>query len=150
MGVFHVFWIVRIVPNCAKYHISLRILCLMTSFKGTLHIRSNYPEVFCKNGVLKNFEKFTRNHLHQSSFVGKWDSIYIRARYIFSNGFFLEKYFKRCVICIFYKEYWILLIVWKVSSYLSVFSPNAGKYRPDKTPYLDIFHAVVNRAKLIF
>ena len=27
--------------------------------------------------------------------------------------------------------------------YLSVFSPNAGKYRPEITPYLDIFHAVV-------
>ena len=26
--------------------------------------------------------------------------------------------------------------------YLSVFSPNAGKYRPGKTPYLDTFHAV--------
>ena len=26
--------------------------------------------------------------------------------------------------------------------YLSVFSPNAGKYEPEKTPYLDTFHAV--------
>ena len=26
--------------------------------------------------------------------------------------------------------------------YLSIFSPNAGKYRPEKTPYLDTFHAV--------
>ena len=26
--------------------------------------------------------------------------------------------------------------------YLSVFSPNVGKYRPEKTPYLDTFHAV--------
>ena len=26
--------------------------------------------------------------------------------------------------------------------YLSVFSPNAGKYRPEKIPYLDTFHAV--------
>ena len=27
--------------------------------------------------------------------------------------------------------------------YLSVFSPNAGKYRPEKTPYLDTFHTVL-------
>ena len=27
-------------------------------------------------------------------------------------------------------------------SYLSAFSPNAGKYGPEKTPYLDTFHAV--------
>ena len=25
---------------------------------------------------------------------------------------------------------------------MSVFSPNAGKYGPEKTPYFDIFHAV--------
>ena len=27
--------------------------------------------------------------------------------------------------------------------YLSIFSPNAGKYGPEKTPYLDNFHAVL-------
>ena len=30
----------------------------------------------------------------------------------------------------------------KDTSYLSVFSPNAGKYGPEKTPYLDTFHAM--------
>ena len=29
------------------------------------------------------------------------------------------------------------------TKYLSVFSPNAGKYRPEKSPYLDTFHTVV-------
>ena len=28
------------------------------------------------------------------------------------------------------------------TKYLSLFSPNAGKYGPEKTPYLDTFHAV--------
>ena len=28
------------------------------------------------------------------------------------------------------------------SFFWSVFSPNAGKYGPEKTPYLDTFHAV--------
>ena len=28
-----------------------------------------------------------------------------------------------------------------------VFSPNTGKYGPEKTPYLDTFHAVVYRRK---
>ena len=58
---------------------------------------------------------------------------------------------------------WIIDTAWKVSNqircffwfafsvfdwirrdtpYLSVFSPNAGKYGPEKTPYLDTFHAV--------
>ena len=28
------------------------------------------------------------------------------------------------------------------SPYFPIFSPNAGKYRPEKTPYLDTFHVV--------
>ena len=28
--------------------------------------------------------------------------------------------------------------------YLFVFSPNTGKYGPEKTPHLDTFHAVTN------
>ena len=27
---------------------------------------------------------------------------------------------------------------------LSVFNPNAGKYGPEKNPYLDTFHAVIS------
>ena len=33
--------------------------------------RSSYPEVFCKNDVLRNFAKFTGKHLHQSLFFNK-------------------------------------------------------------------------------
>ena len=48
----------------------------------------------------------------------------------------------------------VLHTAWKVSKYgvfsgpyfpafgLSVFSPNAGKYRPEKIPYLYTFHVV--------
>ena len=31
------------------------------------------------------------------------------------------------------------------AEYLSLFSPNVGKYGPEKTPYLDTFYAVVIR-----
>ena len=31
----------------------------------------------------------------------------------------------------------------RYSPYLSVFSSNAGKYGPEKTPYLNTFHAVI-------
>ena len=31
------------------------------------------------------------------------------------------------------------------TKYLSVFSPNAGKYRLEKTPYLDTFRAVIDK-----
>ena len=32
-------------------------------------------------------------------------------------------------------------------SYFPVFSPNTGKYRPEKTPYLVTFHAVLKLKK---
>ena len=32
--------------------------------------------------------------------------------------------------------------------YFPVFSPNTGKYRPEKIPYLDTFHAVLYFEKL--
>ena len=36
------------------------------------HVASEQPpEVFCKNGVLKNFAKFTGKHLYQSLFFNK-------------------------------------------------------------------------------
>ena len=33
-------------------------------------------------------------------------------------------------------------MIQSVTEYLSVFSPNAEKYGPEKTPYLHTFHAV--------
>ena len=30
----------------------------------------------------------------------------------------------------------------RYTKYLSIFSPNMGKYGPERTPYLDNFHAV--------
>ena len=43
-----------------------------------------------------------------------------------------------------------MIAAWKVSkdgvisgSYFSVFELNTGKYRPEKTPSLDTFHAVI-------
>ena len=34
-------------------------------------------------------------------------------------------------------------LVPRVTPYIPVFSPNARKYRPEKTPYLYTFHAVL-------
>ena len=43
------------------------------------------------------------------------------------------------VVRIFSHSHWIR----RDTEYLSVFSRNAGKYRSEKTPYLNTFHAVV-------
>ena len=47
--------------------------------------------------------------------------------------------------------------VWKVSTYrvfsglyFSIFSPNTGKYGPEKTPYLDTFYAVSVSCLLVY
>ena len=42
------------------------------------------------------------------------------------------------LIPIFPHSYW----TWRDTPYLSVFSPNAGKYGLEKAPYLDTFHVV--------
>ena len=34
------------------------------------------------------------------------------------------------------------------TKYLSVFVPNAGKYGPENTPYLDTFHAVFGLSQI--
>ena len=46
-----------------------------------------------------------------------------------------------------------MFTAWKVSkygafsgTYFPVFSPNTGKYGPEKTPYLDTFHGVASHA----
>ena len=49
------------------------------------------------------------------------------------------------LVCIFPYSDWIR----RDTPYLSVFSPNTGKYGPEKTPYLDICHAVSFPDKLI-
>ena len=43
----------------------------------------------------------------------------------------------RCV-----KSVQIRSFFWSAFSHIPAFSANAGKYRPEKTPYLDTFHAV--------
>ena len=45
------------------------------------------------------------------------------------------------VVRIFPNSDWIR----KDTPYLSIFNPNAGKYGPEKTPYLDTFHVVWRR-----
>ena len=53
------------------------LLCLLhynlhyTHILELLNYRSSHPEVFCKNGVLRNFAKLTGKHLCQSLFFNK-------------------------------------------------------------------------------
>ena len=39
----------------------------------------------------------------------------------------------------YFPAFWLIQ---RDTKYLSVFSPNAAKYGPEKTPYSDTFHAV--------
>ena len=40
-----------------------------------LKVRSSCPEVFCRKGVLRNFENFTGKHVRQSPFLNKVASL---------------------------------------------------------------------------
>ena len=51
---------------------------------------------------------------------------------------FRHIYIKSPILFLMYK-----LLIRRDTKYLSVFSPNAGKYGPEKTPYLDTFHTVL-------
>ena len=42
-----------------------------SDFRFVTWLRSSRPEVFCENGVLRNFTKFTVKHLHHSLFFNK-------------------------------------------------------------------------------
>ena len=57
---------------------------------------------------------------------------------------------KEPILCDFFQRSPIGFAAWKVSKYrvfsgpyFPVFGLNTGKYGPEKTPYLDIFHAVI-------
>ena len=50
-------------------HTVLKVGAMKTPMMGV--IRGSRPEVFCKKGVFKNFEKFTGKHLCQSLFFNK-------------------------------------------------------------------------------
>ena len=39
------------------------------------------------------------------------------------------------------------ITAWKVSKYGVISGPNTGKYGPEKTPYLDTFHAATVKKK---
>ena len=53
----------------------ISMLQLISSFNEVnfflIEFRSSRPEMFCRKGVLKNFAKFTGNHLCQSLFFNK-------------------------------------------------------------------------------
>ena len=51
--------------------IYIRFTSSLLSFIGAFKSRSSRPEVFCKKGDLKNFAKFTGEHLCQSLFFNK-------------------------------------------------------------------------------
>ena len=51
----------------------------------------------------------------------------------------------RCVKSVYIRSFsWSVFSRIRTEYNLSVFNPNAGKYGPEKNPYLDTFHAVIS------
>ena len=65
-------------------------------FTRKCYYRSSHPEVLCKEGVLKNFTKFTGKHLCQSLFSNKATSL-------------LQLYQKVALAQVIFCEFWKIL-----------------------------------------
>ena len=128
--------------------------------------------MFCKKGILRNFRKFTGKHRCQSLFFNKVARL-IKAlrtpflqnttgRLLLSLQFCsmaqkeqrqLKGLINDCLRplrqkCPNTESFWVRIFppsdwIRRDTRYLSVFSPNVGKYRPEKTSHLNAFHTVV-------
>ena len=72
--------------NCMS--LTWTLLHLILFLKISLLTRSSLPAVFCKNGILKNFKKFTGKHVCQSFFFNKFADfrlVFVRDQKTISN-----------------------------------------------------------------
>ena len=98
----------------------------------------------CLNMSARNYSLMD-HHIHL--YLKKMLNSFIRAKsFAATNTAWKVSVFRVFVVCIFSHSDWIR----RDTEYLSVFSPNAGKYSPAKTPYLDTFHAVLTLATHVF
>ena len=72
----HVWFVFRRLLKCAAFlveieQVNTRVLLHYGRKSNQIKVRSSYPEVLCKKGVLKNFAKFTGKHLWKSVFFDK-------------------------------------------------------------------------------
>ena len=108
-------------------------------------------EKFSKGNMALMFhsKRFERNFLsvsscvilHDLSKVSQNDEVSLK---LVSKGALLREKFPNeefSLVRIFLYSNWIR----KITEEISVFSPNTRKYRPEKTPYLDTFHAMCNQ-----
>ena len=115
-----------------RFHrISLREKCPTTEFfLVRIFLYSDWIRRFTEYGDLPNTGKYGPE---KTSYLGTSHAVLMTAPSLPlrekcpNTEFFLVRTFQH--------SDWI-------RNYLSVFSPNAGKYGPEKTPYLDTFHAV--------
>ena len=80
--------------------------------------------------------------------------IFVSKLLLFVTNCFCNKFCKRSRLIFMFlvsRKNWVQNTAWKVSKYgvlsgpyfttFGLFSPNAGKYGPEKAPYLDTFHS---------
>ena len=112
----------------AKISVSSRNDCLPENHR---RFRRSHPEVIVRKGVLKKCGKFTGGHPCPSVISIKLLCNFHCVKSDQNTEFFLVR--------IFQHSDWIR----RDAPYFSVFSPNAGKYGPEKTRYFDTFHAAL-------
>ena len=113
--------------------------CIWIEYGDLLHKSQYSNQIQVNSGnsgnfkVILSFRKLLQNRILLSKrsgiYLGKFYKVTLRKKCPHKELF---------LICIFPHS----ALIWSDTSYLLVFSPNVGKYRPEKTPYLDIFHTV--------
>ena len=92
------------------------------NFTLMIGVKFNFQLLICFESQILNFGGTMRVEIHGWSY---WSDEKCP-----NTEFFLVHIFKH------------LDWLWRDTPYISVFSANEGKYRPEKTPYLDTFHTV--------
>ena len=105
--------------------------------------RTSQQRCSIKKGVLKNFAKLTGKQLCQSLFFNKVAGLDDCFCKLFPMLYLLWSSYVKWVNCVIQKGVFDACSLHEKCLNMECLSPNAWKYAPEKTPYLDTFHAVV-------
>ena len=129
---------------------------LVTTWNSGLY-RSSDPEVFCKRGVLRNFAKFTGNHLCQRLVFNKVAVLRLRPATLLRKSLWHRCFlanFVKFLRAFFFTEHlrWLLLVVYCASLSFTSIIFDVFKYillRNSCNTYLFFLSIILSQVRLI-
>ena len=119
---------------------------------GAINFGDKSPSWFFKILKLSSFylgnSKFSKMHSRNLSQIAL-PNMWLLVRIVLNNIILHISLREKCANTEFFLVRIFPHLDWiRKDTYLSVLCPNAGKYRPEKTPYLDTFHTYQPRTSL--